>query len=215
MFDLKKIIVSLLVFIFISFGISAQDGYLNLKYGISSHDSNFTATSGSPTVDEDDEGLMLSAGIFITDNIGLDVMYYDLGDTSIKVSAGDIISIDGADYLIGTSSGTISNSVDGYGLGVVVASSPTNNEFLNFGVQGKLGVHQWDKSGSTTLVHGDSIDGRFYNSGTDLYAGLGVNISMTSSIAISISYDVLGMGDNASSLDDTSSLLGLGLQVSF
>ena len=215
MFNLKKIKLLFLFLIFFSLAVNAQDGYLNLKYGISSHESNFTATSGSPTVDEDDEGLMLSAGIFFTDNIGIDVMYYDLGDTSIKVSAGDIISIDNADYLIGSCSGTISNSVDGYGLGVIVASTPTVGDFLNVGFQGKLGVHQWDKSGSTTLVHGDSIDGRFYNSGTDLYAGLGVNISMTSSIAISISYDVLGMGDNASSLDDTSSLLGLGLQVSF
>ena len=58
-------------------------------------------------------------------------------------------------------------------------------------------------------------DGRFFNSGTDLYAGVGVNIGITEAMALNISYDVLGLGDSASSLVDTSSLLSLGFMLSF
>ena len=217
MFNIKKILYFVFAFLFIPFALNAQEGYINVKYGITSHDSNFTATKGGSTVDEDDEGYMLSAGVFlIGDNIGLDFMYYDMGGTSIKVNADDIISIDGADYLIGKTGGTISNTVDGYGLGVVLASSQVDSGFLSFGFQGKLGVHQWDKSGSTTLLfNSQSIDGRFYDSGTDLYAGLGVNLGLTQSIALNASYDVLGFDDSASSLDSASSMYSLGLTLSF
>tara|TARA_Y100001970_G_C14117405_1_gene794392 strand:- start:917 stop:1357 length:441 start_codon:yes stop_codon:yes gene_type:complete len=146
-------------------------------------------------------------------------MYYDMGGTSIKVNAGDIINIDGADYLIGTSGGTISNTVDGYGLGIVLASSPSDSGFLNFGFQGKFGLHQWDKSGSTTLIHNSStdksIEGRFYDSGTDLYASVGVNLGLTEAIALNASYDVMGFDDSASSLDSASSMYSLGLTLSF
>ena len=217
MFDIKKILYFVFAFLFIPFALNAQEGYINVKYGITSHDSNFTSTKGGSTVDEDDEGYMFSAGLFlIGDNIGLDFMYYDMGGSSIKVNAIDIIRIDGADYLVDQKGGTISNTVDGYGLGIVLASSPIGDGFLNFGIQGKLGLHQWDKSGSTTLLQLDSsIDGRFYDSGTDLYAGLGVNLGLTEAIAINASYDVLGFDDSASSLDSASSMYSVGLTLSF
>ena len=216
MFNIKKILISLFIFLFVPFSLNAQDAYINVKYGITSHDSNFSSKLGGATVDEDDEGYMFSAGYFlIGDNVGLDFMYYDMGGTSIKVNADNIITIDGADYMAQTG-GTISNTVEGYGLGVVLASSPIGDGFLSIGIQGKLGLHQWDKSGSTTLLfHSSGIDSRFYDSGTDLYAGLGINVGLTEAIALNASYDVLGFDDTASSLDSASTMYSAGLTLSF
>ena len=53
------------------------------------------------------------------------------------------------------SSGTISNDITGYGIGVFLSSS-TSEDFLSISGNLRLGLHAWDKSGSTTILDNDA-----------------------------------------------------------
>ena len=83
---------------------------------------------------------MLSAGTLIGDSWGIDVMYYDLGSSSIKVDALDYVKIDNVEYEVQTG-GTISNDISGYGIGLIGVSDA---DMISFYV--KAGIHAWDKS---------------------------------------------------------------------
>ena len=155
---------------------------------------------------------MVSGGILIGSNWGVDLMYHDLGNTSIKGDANDIFELDGSQYQF-SSAGTISNSTSGYGLGLIGFMSPEEG-FIN--AFAKIGLHDWDRSGSSTiLTDNTNINSRFFDDGIDLYAGFGIDINVLESLAINFSYDTLGFEDDASTLSRTTSLLSLGLSASF
>ncbi len=54
----------------------------------------------------------------------------------------------------------------------------------------------------------------FYNQGIGGYAGLGVGVNIHENISLNISYDTLGLTNDAG-FDNSSSLLGAGLKVNF
>ena len=190
-----------------------ENSYLKINYGISSHDLSTTSTQGTVTTDNSDTGFILSAGTLIGDFWGVDLMYHDLGNTSIKGDANDIFELDGSQYQFSTG-GTISNSTTGYGLGVIGFISPEEDGFIN--AFAKIGLHDWDRSGSTTLLTDNTnINSRFFDDGIDLYAGFGVDINVLESLSVNLSYDTLGFEDSASTLSRTTSLISLGLSASF
>jgi hypothetical protein len=201
-------LVFFLVF-FISIAVNAEENYIKINYGITNNDVSVTAFQGTIQTDGEDEGFMLSAGTMIGNNWGLDFMYYDLGSSSIKVDATEIIKIDNVLYEA-QSAGTISNDISGYGLGLIVAS---NKKFLRY--YAKAGLHSWDKAGSTTILDNDTaFAGSFYNSGIGGYGGLGIAVNFFEKVSIDIAYDVMGLSNDVS-LSNNSSLLSAGFRVHF
>ena len=215
--------VKLLFFIILSLlfsfsASSAEKAYIHVNYGITAHSVGHTFIWSAPggtattTVDEEDQGFMISGGGLIGSNWGVDVMYYDLGESKIKGDANDIFELDGSQYQFSTG-GTISNSTTGYGLGLIGFLSPENNLINGFA---KIGLHNWDRSGSTTLLTDNTnINSRFFDEGVDLYAGFGIDINVLESLAVNLSYDTLSFEDSASSFSKASSLISLGLSASF
>ena len=219
MVKVKLLFFVILSFLFTFSATSAEQGYLHVNYGITTHSVGHTHKYSSPggtsttTVDEEDQGFMISGGLLIGPNWGVDLMYYDLGESSIKGDTNDIFELDGSQYQFSTG-GTISNSTTGYGLGVIGFISPEEEGFINAFV--KIGLHDWDRSGSTTLLtENTNINSRFFDDGIDLYAGFGVDINVLESLSVNLSYDILGFEDSASTLSRTTSLLSLGLSASF
>ena len=95
----------------------AEESYLRINYGISSHDTGATTTGGTITYDDDDQGFILSGGYMVGDFWGVDFMYYDLGSTSISaLDANDTFKIDSINHLVETA-GTIKNDTTGFGIG--------------------------------------------------------------------------------------------------
>ena len=90
------------IFVFIlSFSLKAQENYIKLNYGVTSNELGVTAESGQITdgdgvitTENDDNGYMLSVGSMIGDNWGIDLMYYNMGNSSFKIDASEIIVID-------------------------------------------------------------------------------------------------------------------------
>ncbi len=197
------------IFLFFSTNLFAENNYINVSYGITTHDLPVTATRGTITNDDDDEGFIVSAGTLIGDSWGIDLTYYDLGSSSIKVDALDIIKIDNVDYEA-QSGGTITNDISGYGIGLIGISDA---EMISFYV--KAGVHSWDKSGSTSILDNDNaFAGSFYNEGIGGYGGIGIGYNVLENITFNFSYDIIGLSNNAQ-FDNSSSIFAGGLIAKF
>ena len=90
---MKKLLnISSIVILIFSLSSIAKADYLKLNYGLTSNESAVKLNGTGATIDDDDEGFMISAGTKLYGNFGLEVMYYDLGETSIKGSVGDKIN---------------------------------------------------------------------------------------------------------------------------
>ena len=96
---LKLLFFIILSFLFSFSALSADKGYIHVNYGITAHSVGHTHVYSYPggtsttTVDEEDQGFMVSGGFLIGSNWGVDVMYHDLGNTSIKGDANDIFQL--------------------------------------------------------------------------------------------------------------------------
>jgi hypothetical protein len=74
---------------FVSVTVKAEN-YFKINYGISNHDMGTTTANGTITHDDEDEGFIISGGAMLGDNWGVDVMYYDLGSSSLTgLGAGE------------------------------------------------------------------------------------------------------------------------------
>jgi len=209
---LSFIIVFMIAFL-LSFSSSAESSYLKINYGLSSHDVSATATSGTITIDDSDTGFILSTGALIGDFWGVDLMYYDLGSSSITVDAEEQFKIDSVNY-VAESAGTISNDISGLGAGLLL-STTNSSDSLSLTAYVKAGLHSWDKSGSTTILDNDNaFAGHFYNDGIGAYGGIGLTLDIINDIGINLAYDTLGLTNDAS-FDKASSLFSVGVRVNF
>ena len=200
---------------FVSITVKAEN-YLKINYGISTHDMDTVthAASGSTiTHDDEDEGFIISGGTMLGDNWGLDVMYYDLGSSSLtSLDVGDDLKIENDYYRVNTA-GTISNDITGFGTGIILTTDTDNESSINVNAYFKAGVHAWDKSGSTTLLDRNSdFAGRFFDKGIGAYSGLGAGIDVSDNISIELAYDIIGLSKNAS-FADASSLISVGIKI--
>ena len=61
----------------------------------------------------------------------------------------------------------------------------------------KLGLHAWDKEGSTTLTDGNSaFNSKYYNEGIGAYAGAGFALNLFENTSLDFSYDIIGVSSN-------------------
>ena len=125
----------------------------------------------------------------------------------------DFVKVDNREYETKTT-WTITNDISGYGFGLIGASE-VDSGILGMSFYAKAGVHAWDKSGSTSLLDNNTaFAGSFYNQGIGGYAGLGLGVNIYGNTSLNISYDILGLSNDAG-FDNSSSLLGAGLKVNF
>ena len=61
---------------------------------------------------------MLSGGSMIGNNWGVDVVYYDMGDSTITVTSDDTLTIN-ANFSVGATGGDITQNITGVGLGLI------------------------------------------------------------------------------------------------
>ena len=211
-----KIFFTIILF-FVSFNLKANNNYLKLNYGISSNQINASAASGTAsgaiTKDEDDSGYMLSGGYMIGDNWGVDLMYYDMGETKVTVTTDDILQVDNANFSIATA-GDITRNVTGFGIGLITGSN-NDNEFLSLDYYLKLGIHSWNKDGSTTLTDDNTgFKSIYYNKGIGAYGGIGISMNLYENTSLDFAYDIIGVSSSLD-FDNNSSLLSAGLRFKF
>ncbi len=209
-------IFSILLFtFFVSTVSSAENSYVKINYGFTSHDMGTTTTKGTITHDDEDKGFMLSAGYMAGDFWGVDFMYFDLGSSQLtSLDVADIVTIGGNNYIV-TTAGTISNDITGYGAGLILASGHDSSALSGLNGYIKAGVHAWDKSGSTTLLdNSTAFGGSFFNQGIGGYGGVGITYNVFEAISFDVAYDIIGLSNDAS-FDSSSTLISLGLRATF
>jgi len=205
-------VCTVLVFTFFVSTISkAETSYMKFNYGISSHDMGTTTHTGTISHDDADEGFIFSAGYMLGDFWGVDLMYYDLGSSTIgALDAGDVFKIEGITHHV-TTAGTIKNDISGYGIGFIGST----NDDESWETYIKAGIHSWDKSGSTTLLNkNNNMNAEFFSQGIGAYGGVGVAYNVYDTISIDIAYDIIGLSKDAS-FDSSSTLISLGLRTKF
>ena len=209
-----SIIFLILLMFFASFSSKAGNSYLKINYGITSSNVEATAAVGTITTDSDDEGFMLSAGGLIGDFWGIDLMYYDLGDTKITVTSDDTITVNQSNFSTGKTNGDITRNTTGFGLGLIAAGS-SEEGFLGLNYYLKLGIHAWDRDGSTTLLlDNDGFKSKYYTQGIGAYGGIGVALNISDNLSLDLAYDLIGISSNAS-FENNSTLASAGLRVKF
>ena len=118
-------------FIFFVSTTAKAENYLKINYGISNHDMGTSTINGTITHDDEDEGFIISGGTMLGDNWGVDVMYYDLGSSSLTgLDVGDDLKIKD-DYYRVTTAGTISNNITGYGTGIILTTDTDNGSAID------------------------------------------------------------------------------------
>jgi hypothetical protein len=203
--------------IILSTSIKAENNYFKVNYGISKNEISITSTSGTKgtlKTDDEDNGLMLSAGTMIGDWWGLDISYFDMGSSSIEVSQGAHITSNKENY-VAESTGTISNDISSFGLGLIIGSNNDLSNAFNLDYYLKTGIHSWEKSGSTNILDNNAgFKNSFYNKGNGAYGGIGISMSVYNEIAIDLAYDMIGLSNDVS-FSDNSSLVSAGLRFKF
>ena len=209
------IISSISIVLFASLSSKAEDSYLKINYGITSNNIGVTASSGAITSDDEDEGFMLSGGSMVGDFWGIDLMYYDMGDSKFTVTSDDVIKIDNANFSVDSGNGgDITQNITGFGIGLI-SSGSSGDDFLSLDYYVKLGVHSWDRDGSTTLlIDDDGFKSKFYNDGIGAYGGIGISINMFSNTSLDLAYDIIGVSNDVS-FDNNSTLASAGLRIKF
>lgn len=210
-----KLFLGVLIFL-ITTNLKAENNYIKLNYGLSSSEVGVTATSesGAITSEDEDQGFILSGGFFIGESWGFDLMYYDMGDTTLTVTDDDIIKTDNADFAVDTA-GTITRNVTGTGIGLFLTGEAKESSFLSLDYSVKLGMHAWGHDGSTTLLDDNTgFKSKYYDEGIGAYSGISVGLSILDNTYLELAYDIIGVSSNVD-FENTSSLLSAGLKVKF
>ena len=127
-------------------------------------------TNISSTLDEEDSGYSLYAGLPVSENMDFEVSYNDFGEASLSGVSGNQFSIDGTTYEF-TATATLAVSATSIGVAAKQKLELSEGVML----YGKLGVHQWDSKFSVSSTDTTaSLD----DDGADVFYGAGLELSM-------------------------------------
>lgn len=214
-----KLFLATIFFIGTLIGISsfayADDAYIDISYGVTSHsvdaaNATGTHTSSNVTVDTDDTGYAIIIGSSLSDNLAGEVSYVNLGTTEIAGDGGDIDSftLNGtANPVDFTASETIERTISGFGLG---GAFHTGSD--NFRAAARAGLLWWDTSGTkaSNTTANDFVNDNLFDDGIDPYFGISLKYTIAM-ITAGLAYDSYGLN----SFEDDASLLSFSLGTTF
>lgn len=155
--------------------------YLGFGLGRTSYDLSVSdyddGNVSNGSVDTSDTGYKIFGGYRFTPNVGVEVYFADLGDTSFRGQASGVTE---DHWCFGNVSSEV--NVDGFGaalLGMVPAGR-------DFNVYGKFGIYSWD-----LVAHESDSCGRFRDSASDteLMYGLGVSYQFNFQTSVQLEWE--------------------------
>jgi OOP family OmpA-OmpF porin len=159
-----------------------NDWYIGAGYGSSSVDTGITAVTAS--LDEEDTGFRLFAGLKLNKNISIEGFYADLGESSLTGNTGDTFIIDGVLYGFLVDNAAITAKAKVFGFNGLFAL-PLNDRFSLFG---KLGLANWQYDAT---VSGSGIaSGSFSDDGTDFFYGAGASYAINNDWSVRGEYNL-------------------------
>jgi hypothetical protein len=106
--------------------VMASDSYIGINYSKVNFDTGVSNTTGTATLDENDNGYKLYLGYNYTKNFGIEVHYANFGEATLSGNNGDRFDMDGTTYEFNqTAKATI--SAKSIGIAAVGKKQLTNN----------------------------------------------------------------------------------------
>jgi outer membrane protein W len=207
--DITKIASTLFVGSLLSFGAvhSNAEYYMGVEFGAADHDANIDIVAGSGSITDSDSSSKLFFGYHFTPSIALEFQYANLGESASSFTDGSTVKFGNANIdILAGEGGTTTSEATSLGISGVYRfnAGGTTRPFV------KLGLHSWDVDNSTTstgLVASDT-------SGTDIFYGVGLDISIAKQWALSVSYDVYDIDNDLEGIDEISTF-GAGIHYKF
>lgn len=155
--------------------------YLGFALGGTSYDLDVSDYDdgnlvGSRSVDDSDTGYKLYGGYRITPNIGVEVYYVNLGDSTFRGRAGAAVEY----WCEGPVSSKV--EVDGFGASLL-GGMPIGRDFS---IYGKAGIFAWDWDARETDSCGTFRDSE---SGTELAFGAGVSYQINYMTSVHVEWE--------------------------
>ena len=166
---MKKIVFLFFALFALSFqNVKSEQMYFGIDYLHNEIETGVTNISS--TLDEEDSGYSLYAGLPVSENMDFEVSYNDFGEASLSGVSGNQFSIDGTTYEF-TATATLAVSATSIGVAAKQKLELSEGVML----YGKLGVHQWDSKFSVSSTDTTaSLD----DDGADVFYGAGLELSM-------------------------------------
>ena len=164
---MKKIIL-ILVFAFISQKVFADQIYFIAGINENKIDTGVGVTTAK--LDEDDKKPFITIGYEISENLGIDLSYFETGEASLTGNNGDRFTVAGTEYEFIVNNAKIGVSSENIALGL----RPHIELTKELNLFARLGYHFYDASLSTS---GDSITTATLkdDDSSDVFYGIGAN----------------------------------------
>ena len=164
---MKKIIL-ILVFVFISQKVFADKIYFIAGINENKIDTGVGVTTAK--LDEDDKKPFITIGYEISENLGIDLSYFETGEASLTGNNGDRFTVAGTEYEFIVNNAKIGVSSENIALGL----RPHIELTKELNLFARLGYHFYEASLSTS---GDSITTATLkdDDSSDVFYGIGVN----------------------------------------
>lgn len=159
-----------------------NDFYAGVSYGKSKVDTGVSNTTGTASLDENDNGFKFFAGINLNENFSIEGHYLDMGEAKLTGNNGDTFAFKGTTYTFTANNVVIKQEAKTYGISGVL-KLPINDTVTPFA---KVGFHKWDATSSIASSAGNaSLD----DDGTDPFYGLGLSVSVTDNINVRAEFE--------------------------
>ena len=164
---MKKIIL-ILVFAFISQKVFADQIYFIAGINENKIDTGVGVTTAK--LDEDDKKPFITIGYEISENLGIDLSYFETGEASLTGNNGDRFTVAGTEYQFIVNNAKIEVSSENIALGL----RPHIELTKELNLFARLGYHFYEASLSTS---GDSITTATLkdDDSSDVFYGIGAN----------------------------------------
>ena len=156
--------------------------YLGVSGGWSMMDAGISSVGGGASLEEDDLGFKLFAGVDCSPMMTVEFFYADLGSTELKGNDGDSYVHNGQTCYFLSDGITLKSDVTSYGL-AMLWRWPITDDLTAIG---KVGYHGWDIDADISPLAGNTC---LSDSGSDWLLGVGLQADLTERLAARIEFE--------------------------
>tara|TARA_B100000941_G_scaffold34180_1_gene20449 strand:- start:206 stop:814 length:609 start_codon:yes stop_codon:yes gene_type:complete len=144
---MKKIIFLLILILFSNAALSKEYYFIT---GINNNKIETGITVSTASLDEDDDDVFFTIGYNYSDNLGIDISFFETGEATLSGDNGDRFTLGGTEYEFIVNNAKISVSSENIAVGL----RPKAKLSEEFDVFGRIGYHFYE---ATATASGDGI----------------------------------------------------------
>ena len=144
---MKKIIILMIMILFSNAALSKEYYFIT---GINNNKIETGITVSTASLDEDEDDMFFTIGYNYSDNLGIDISFFETGEATLSGDNGDRFTLAGTEYEFIVNNAKISVSSENIAVGL----RPKAKLSDEFDVFGRIGYHFYE---ATAKASGDGI----------------------------------------------------------